>query len=68
MNDGDAMLSALADPILPVFFVMALGLIFGKAGIFSEDQTIIKNNTNGPGFQSGMFILSSVREVPREAL
>ena len=30
------MVSALADPILPVFFVMALGLIFGKAGVFSE--------------------------------
>lgn len=30
------MLSALADPILPVFFVMALGLIFGKTGFFSE--------------------------------
>lgn len=32
------MLSALADPILPVFFVMALGLIFGKTGLFSVDK------------------------------
>lgn len=32
------MLLALADPILPVFFVMALGLIFGKVGAFSEDM------------------------------
>ena len=32
------MLSVLADPILPVFFVMVLGFIFGKAGVFSEDM------------------------------
>jgi len=32
------MLSALADPILPVFFVMALGLILGKTGVFSRDM------------------------------
>lgn len=32
------MLSALADPILPVFFVMALGLLFGKTGLFSIDM------------------------------
>ena len=30
--------SALADPILPVFAVMALGAILGKAGIFSEEM------------------------------
>ena len=32
------MLSALADPILPVFAVMALGLILGRIGLFSEEM------------------------------
>ena len=32
------MFSAPADPILPVFFVVALGLIFGRTGVFSDDM------------------------------
>jgi predicted permease len=32
------MLSAIADPILPVFFVMSLGLVLGKTGVFSKDM------------------------------
>jgi len=32
------MFSAFADPILPVFFVMALGLILGKTGVFSGEM------------------------------
>ena len=44
------MISALADPILPVFLVMALGLIFGKSGIFSE---IMARNLNAFVFYIG---------------
>lgn len=32
------MISALADPILPVFLVLALGLLLGKLEVFSENQ------------------------------
>jgi predicted permease len=32
------MLSALADPILPVFAVLALGLALGRTGLFSEQM------------------------------
>jgi len=37
------MLSALANPILPVFFVLVLGLIFGRIGIFTGDMARTMN-------------------------
>ncbi|MGO1117589.1 AEC family transporter [Rhodovibrionaceae bacterium A322] len=38
------MLNALANPILPIFALMAIGLWFGKRGLFSEEQARTLNS------------------------
>lgn len=54
------MLSALANPILPVFALMAIGLYFGKRNIFTEEMA---RNLNAYVFYIGqpalMFILAA---------
>ncbi len=54
------MLAALADPIVPVFLVMALGVVLGRTGVFSAEMA---RALNGFVFYAGqpalMYVLAS---------